>query len=791
MKKLVLLVPLVALSVFADTYDARLEFVDSTGVQYIDTGVVPNSRFTRAEARFLVLECPTSGAVGLLGTFADLGDGTGNILRGDTKNCALTIGKHGGNNRILPNWSCYPTWSGYYYDNYGSNFAYTVDFHCSWGTVDGYTCAYADGKGYKDADRKDEFLAATATMFLGDVNDSTGNPSTPSGSRLKARWYGFKLWNGDVLVGDFFPARKGSKVGFFDSVSKTFFESEEGDYVAPSYFNWSGQGDVSDLRDPANYVENAVPGPTGVIVVPADTEVCARYEDTAFLNSIGGVSLPSETSSFALTNGSWTSGEYVREYISGNVNDGVTFRCGIFGQGVFSNRESDNSKGSRYLYMCCDSGNFAGKIVVTNAAMRVLSQYALGGANSKVYYHAKSGTNAQDRRRMRIDPRMPMYFEFHAGRSDNFLMGEGVSLVGDIYLEDEGGNLTFYGNGNLFRLCGNVYTPFEKRVTLTMDAGACFDGPGEKWLGLHAVKLCSQNVNNASRKHHQIGARLHTARQPFNDINTSQMNFSVDYNTRLYFNLENALDATAYLMLRQGRTGTTATISQLDLNGYNQQLGILDSFTDPNSSSCDMPAFYDAGCCITSTAPASLTIYECCRNGRSSASGQSAYKSTFIGRVEGAVSIVLDSTNELCSSKLERAISFNAPGSGTTGGLYARNGTIRVWETASFPNLSVLEASGEGKLDIRSSAIGNGESLLVSCTNLVAGATAVLTLAEGVTLNAQRAFLGKRWLSAGTYGSAEAAAAQPGVKPHWALAGLGVMTVAEGAGVAGSVLILR
>ena len=61
---------------FADTYDERLEFLETTGTQWIDTGLRLNFKYSRVRGRFRLLENPVD-TVGLCGVCEKKGNLTG------------------------------------------------------------------------------------------------------------------------------------------------------------------------------------------------------------------------------------------------------------------------------------------------------------------------------------------------------------------------------------------------------------------------------------------------------------------------------------------------------------------------------------------------------------------------------------------------------------------------------------------------------------------------------------------------------------------------------------------
>ena len=214
-------------------------------------------------------------------------------------------------------------------------------------------------------------------------------------------------------------------------------------------------------------------------------------------------------------------------------------------------------------------------------------------------------------------------------------------------------------------------------------------------------------------------------------------------------------------------------------------------YPTPNSTAYD-DDFTVPGCCFTSPTPAVATFLRSVTGSPAATQtiGDGSSKSFgnfFYGRVLGEVSVVLDSKSTTAGK-----ITFGGNDSSTAGGMRAVRGTILIAPSATFPNLTALDVTGEGKCEVYTSALGTVRTgpknllpLTVSVTNAVAGA---LYIDTGVTIAADTAIVGAEWLSPGlTYGSTASAA---DVKLA-ALSGTGLLTVERYGGPKGMILMLR
>ena len=176
-------------------YDAEVEYLESTGTQYIDTGITPGDNAVEWEFSFEYTK-PSSGAEGIFGSRQ-----TATAYRPDGYNVfALSSGL-----RL----DC-TSRSGIY-----SNPTNPVllEFGSSNTTV--------NGRNYHNGTK----AACDYSLCIFAIN--TAGNITASGSRGKGKIYYCKIWKSGVLVRDYIPVRVGSGAGavgyLYDRVSGTLY----------------------------------------------------------------------------------------------------------------------------------------------------------------------------------------------------------------------------------------------------------------------------------------------------------------------------------------------------------------------------------------------------------------------------------------------------------------------------------------------------------------------------------------------------------------------------------------
>lgn len=221
----------------------------------------------------------------------------------------------------------------------------------------------------------------------------------------------------------------------------------------------------------------------------------------------------------------------------------------------------------------------------------------------------------------------------------------------------------------------------------------------------------------------------------------------------------------------------------MDLNGFDQRIGTLCVY----SSGFDANEVWNTNLVLKSESPATLTVCGSFRSDNSMIDNVNM-KSVFPGRVGGALSVALDSREDVNSGPMfdgAGSVLFNNPLSDTTGSLVANRGTIRVLQSGAFSNLSSVVVSDEGIVQVDTADVGNGnEDFFVSITNAT---TARLSISSGVTLKANRAYANKHWLAKGRWSST----ASDGVQQCAYLSGDGILEVEEYGGPIGMRVILR
>ncbi len=171
----------------------ELEYIESTGTQYIDTGVIPNQNYKMVlDARLT----ENSGGEILVGS------------RVSYNSRGFSIVGHSGGSK----------WAGGYGDNSGvSEIASDLNRHTFEVGLNGF---YIDNT--KILTYTQQTFTAPGNLVIGAVNNN-GEIKLYS----KAKFYSFKLWNGSTLVRNFVPAKNSSGVvGMYDTVNNRFYTTQ-------------------------------------------------------------------------------------------------------------------------------------------------------------------------------------------------------------------------------------------------------------------------------------------------------------------------------------------------------------------------------------------------------------------------------------------------------------------------------------------------------------------------------------------------------------------------------------
>jgi hypothetical protein len=180
-------------------YDAEVEYLESTGTQYVDTGIVPNST-TGIDMELLF----TIPAADTINTFCSGGDGWNN-------NEFLIVANNGaydGAGRL------------YYNASPGSYTVYLQNI--SQYANQRHRYAILDGACYFDANHLGTYtnrnIVTTYSVYIGASHRQGG-----VGEPLNGRIYTAKMYHGGSLVRDFQPIRIGQTGYLFDRVSGQLF----------------------------------------------------------------------------------------------------------------------------------------------------------------------------------------------------------------------------------------------------------------------------------------------------------------------------------------------------------------------------------------------------------------------------------------------------------------------------------------------------------------------------------------------------------------------------------------
>ena len=190
--------------------DLDVEYCESTGEQYIDTGVLGNPGL-RVEAEIMWMEPAPADDQHILGSFDKLSDG-------------------------VTSWRCYPIsmmsncksmfcFGGYVYQNWytytvGKKYHVEAEFGASRQTL---TVDGLDGTAAYSRYSEEEYLhtiTSGKTLYLFALGHGTRDGGVAC--KTKARVYWLKIYQNGTLVRDYRPACKGDVYGLWEDVSGTF-----------------------------------------------------------------------------------------------------------------------------------------------------------------------------------------------------------------------------------------------------------------------------------------------------------------------------------------------------------------------------------------------------------------------------------------------------------------------------------------------------------------------------------------------------------------------------------------
>lgn len=761
MKRIVALAAILCAGVlFAEDEIEFLEFVESDGYAYADTGICPNPMRTRVHAFLIPAPLPTKTENSKFG--AIFGATSVKDAYNNNKACTCHFGWRGGYSQthICPTWTQGSiTDGGYYYNVNGNGKFSLIDVECYKSTA--WICGTNKRGGYSDAKRYDG--ETEYSMFIGNANNAGEGLMTAAGGVPRLRWYRFQVWTDGVELADFVAAKKGSAVGFYDKITGMFITSKDADhpFLAPDRVTWTGLGDPSDLSDPENWEGGVPPSDTQLVFVPSGKTLCAGYGDvTEFFNNTAGVSLEDETSELVFSQGDV---QIVAEFP-------------VFGKGKFRVEDSLCTSSAAYAFQCyAGNYNFTGDLIVSNAAFLAQNAASMGCGRCYIYEDDREGTD--DKRRFTLQ-RHAQYSEVHLRKANGnyFITHESSVFMGDFYI-DPPGNWTYHSNGGHTFTHKGTYT-----YTGTERSTANFAG---------VTEFCASEGRTNDIGKLQLQATSYVFASPmkvekqsadYTIYNQCNIALNTGHKDGMVFARETVFEDHVSLLLDYAKAITEKPVCIMNLSGFDQRVGTLGTY----STQFDAATLWNENLCIKSDDPATLTVRGTCRCDSAQIGGKT-YNGVYPGVVNGAVSLVLDADIAYCADPHVTATSdasarFNCPGSTTSGGLVAKRGTIELMSTCTFPNLTQLKSEGAGKIVVNTSEVGTETNLLVALSSPAAG-TVPLTIGEGCTLTADTAVVGDgRWLGEGDYTAANL--------PKY-IAGTGTLRVRRYGGKYGLMLLVR
>ena len=275
-----------SLTVFAEQPDKWVRYVESTGSEWVDTGVIgrPNTKIeTKVEwlslydSAFIACgDWPNDTRFYMCNCY----NANGEMLLAQRVNQVVQL-KNGWNSRIEKN-RIY---------NYVASFSATNSAGESTGTVT------VDGVGPWSKTFTGLNTGLSLYLFARHSSSEAGGPSN-------ARCYGLKIWQGPedggdmVLVRDFQPCMKGGRAGLYDAVSETIFYSisgtelvcDENSEVPDEYIDYvESTGDAAydyGNKQYPTYVDTGIIGRSGTKVV--GEFAILQYEDGGIVGSRSG-----------------------------------------------------------------------------------------------------------------------------------------------------------------------------------------------------------------------------------------------------------------------------------------------------------------------------------------------------------------------------------------------------------------------------------------------------------------------------------------------------------------------
>ena len=738
MKNLIAAVVAVAASVaLANTY-VPVEFILSDGYAYLDTGIPGNAKKLQQKVRYQFVTAPTAAA-------AIFGSYTNGIV--SLSSCAVYVQTTGTAGTFIG----YTGGSsgGYYFSTApAANVFYDLYLHHGYAeNYGGATAKATTGVGYNWNSLKNIYFS---TLLVGNCHTGEGGLHTTPGAVPKIRWYSYEVIDHEtgVSILRLTPAKcvETGAYGMVDSVNGGFYESEDTEhpFIGPDYVEWAGTD--------ATYASNAI------IVVPADTKVTVNHAAVAKLNSTGGIKVESETSVFSFSNCTGSASLYAPFWGPGEVF-------------------SEQSSGILSYY--ADNRAFAGRLSIVDAQTQLRHRYGFGLSN-RVYVASN--------KKCEIYTGGAVSNVYCFARQSGQIVQQSsapFSFAGQIYLDLSGAFSVNVANSSIC-FSGPVTNRLPKtapihEITLSSPTNCwpmVFDGGHDRFMGSTYIKTSIPL---------EIDGKLHFVSRGYGIYNNPQSygQIGAANGGKVRFKSSYVLDEDVIFLMGFGYTLNPTPKGCIYLDGNDQQVGRLITGVGGLKAD-DRPQATSLEINSPTNAPAKLVIRNTAVIGHSPMHGY--LPGCWPGLVTGAASVEINTATNIATAG---TLSFTCAGSDTTGGLYARRGLIKLYETCSFTNLTELVASDEGQIEVLTSAIGGGAGgealggLCVALTNVAAG-TIPLTIGEGCSITARTAVTrsaeNPKWLEPGVY-----------TKDNLplCLAGDGELVVKEYGGPKGMLLLIR
>ena len=507
---------------------------------------------------------------------------------------------------------------------------------------------------------------------------------------------------------------------------------------------WTGQGQTTAWTDVGNW--SAEPTTEDVLVVRG--EVKADSDDILWANGFAGIKIDGETSRLTVS----------------PMTKNVEMKVPLSGDGMFAATNAA-IMASCNLTLQQDNRAFTGPFLTDRVGLVIQHPYALGLTNSVTAKNQNTSAYL----------RWP-YCGAGVDPKPSTVYSNCFTFVGAWPYANQSGGLHYTGlidcgaGDSQASSDGSIgYTTYYNcLVTNTTAAAGEFRLTQYQAIGADGVvSLGSTKALHQQSGHLYVYGRILTCRE-----------FSLD--AYVHFCRTNAIAANVQLRFGQSypRQG------HIDLNGYDQVCGnfcVQNSDMDGKNPHAYTDCLNGEGnpkaWLSSASGPAKLTIrgaYSCMPDNGNYTMVQ---RRRLIYPVQGHASLELDTTNTIATAAEMRLTSAFST---TDGGLYARRGKIVVESMAKLPNLSVLEATNVGEIEVENGPEIN-EDVVVKVMD-----AATIRLDEGLTLKAKSACLGK-WLDPGKY----AREAADGITANPYITGDGILEVAEYGGPKGLMLMLR